>query len=278
MSESEQRQTEANIIARSDGPVTTADILTALRSAGVLQGDTIIVHSSLSRVGWVIGGARSVVDGLISAVGSSGTIVMPAQTGISDPSTWQNPPVPESWWQTIRDHWPAFDPKTTPLRAMGVVVDCFRRFPEVVHSGHPAMGFVARGPNADAIVAKHTLENSLGDSSPLARLYDLDARIVLIGVGHQNNTSLHLAEHRSNNSRQRLKSCGAPQWVNGAQQWTTYQDLDHDEGDFAEIGAAFIASGGTEQRASLGIGEVITCSMRPLVDFAISWMATHRQS
>lgn len=264
------------IIAESASPVTVAEVHTALRSAGVVEGEAIIVHSSLSRLGWVVGGPLTILGALIEAVGPDGTIVMPAQTGVSDPSEWENPPVPESWWPTIRDNWPAFDPMLTPLRGMGAVVECFQRMPDVLHSGHPAVGFLARGRLAESIVATHPLEESLGDSSPLGRLYEADARIVLIGVGHGNNTSLHLCEHRADYPTKRAKSTGAPMLVDGARRWVTYDDLDHDDEDFVELGKAFLANGGSERRAPVGVGELATYRMREIIDFGVDWIAHHR--
>ncbi len=266
---------EAELVAAVDRPITTDDVVAALRAVGIGHGETIIVHSSLARLGWVVGGAQSVVEGLEQAVGPTGTIVMPAQTGISDPSTWKNPPVPETWWPIIRQHWPAFDPQATPLRAMGAVVECFARGDATVHSGHPSLGFVARGPKAKAIVGEHRPGGGLGDRSPLGRLYQHDARIVLLGVGHGNNTSLHLAEHRVIKDAA-MKTKGAPLMVDGLRQWVTYLEPDYDESDFVELGAAFLAAGGRERRAELGIGEVASYHMRPLVDFGTDWIAENR--
>lgn len=267
---------EASVVASTGEPITSTDIRAALVRAGVAYGGVVIVHSSLSRIGWVVGGAQSVVEALLDAVGPQGTIVMPAQTGISDPSTWQHPPVPERWWPVIREHWPTFDPRTTPLRAMGAVVECFRRLPDVVYSGHPSSGFVARGPLAQTICASHPLGESFGDDSPLGRLYEEGALVVLIGVGHGNNTSLHLAESRAVFAGKTTTSDGAPLLVDGVRTWVTYDDLDYDESDFTELGAAFVSSGGAEERVAIGIGEIRACDMRELVDFGEAWISTHR--
>jgi aminoglycoside 3-N-acetyltransferase len=264
--------------------VTAADVRSALEAVGVGEqgegghGEIVIVHSSLSRLGWVVGGAQSVVVGLLAAAGDGGTIVMPAQTGISDPSTWQNPPVPEAWWPTIRASWPAFDPNLTPLRAMGAVVECFRRLPEVRYSGHPSTGFIGRGPQAATLLAEHPLEDSFGERSPLGRLYEADARIVLIGIDHGNNTSLHLAEHRAAYPGKPTKTDGAPLIVDGERRWVSYTDLDHDADDFADLGRAFVAAGGIEHRAPLGLGEVAACRMREIVEFGTSWIGETRST
>ncbi len=267
---------ESAAIASIERPITPDDIAAALRATGVAGGDTIIVHSALSKLGWVVGGAHSVVVALLDAVGRDGTIVMPAQTGVSDPSTWGHPPVPESWWPIIREHWPVFDPNLTPMRAMGAVAECFARLPGVRHSGHPSVGFVAYGPEAERITARHEPADGLGDDSPLGRLYDLDARIVLLGVGHGNNTSLHLAEYRADFGDKSVTDHGAPLMVDGERRWVTYRDLDHDESDFVELGQAFVAAGGTERRAMLGGGEITSYHMRELVDFACDWMTANR--
>ncbi|MEK7424655.1 MAG: GNAT family N-acetyltransferase [Actinomycetota bacterium] len=268
---------EAAVITRTGVPITTGAIIAALQSVGVREGSVVVVHSSLSRIGWVAGDAQAVVEALLAVVGAEGTIVMPAHTGLSDPAAWLNPPVPEAWCAMIRDAAPAFDTALTPMRGMGQVVECFRRLPEVRHSGHPAVGFVARGPAADLIVRQHPLEHALDDRSPLGRLYELDARIVLFGVGHDSNTALHLAEHRATYAGKRTVQQGVPAAVDGVRRWVTYEDLDRgDDGDFPEIGAAFAAGGGDELRVQLGVGEVISCSLRDIVDFAVGWMEESR--
>lgn len=267
---------EAAVVARTIEPITKPMIMTALTAVGVESGAVVIVHSSLSGVGWVVGGARTVVEALLEAVGDDGTIVMPAQAALSDPATWVNPPVPESWHETIRANEPAFDPDLTPIPGMGQVAEHFRHRARIRHSGHPAVGFVARGAHADAIVARHPLEHALDDSSPLGRLYELDARIVLIGVDHDNNTSLHLAEHRADYPGKRTVTQSAPMMSDGIRRWVDYADLDRDEDDFVNIGAAFSAAGGDHVTAPLGYGRVAACSMRALVDFAVTWFEQNR--
>jgi aminoglycoside 3-N-acetyltransferase len=267
---------EAAAVGRSTTPLATADIVAALQHAAVRAGDTVIVHCSISRLGWVVGSGPTIVAALTEALGPSGTLVMPAQAGISDPSNWSNPPVPEQWWPTIRANWPAFDPFVSPLREMGVVAECFHRMLDVRHSGHPATGFIARGPLAEVIAASHPLEDGLGERSPLGRLYEADARIVLVGVGHGNNTSLHLAEHRAEFPGKRRKTEGAPLMVDGERRWVTYTDLDYDDEDFVALGEAFAANGGSEHRVPCGAGYISTYSMRELVDFGTEWISRSR--
>lgn len=268
---------EAAAIDRVERPVTQSDIESALDAVGVRAGSTVVVHCSLSKLGWVVGGAVAVVRALRSAVGDDGTIVMPAQTGLSDPSRWQAPPVPERWWSTIRAHSPAFDPVSAPLRGMGAVAECFARLPGVIHSGHPAVGFVAQGPRAAELMSEHDLEDGLGDGSPLAGLEAAGADIVLIGVGHDNNTALHLAEVRALGDVAPRIDDGVPMVVDGEPAWVEYSHVDYDESDFTSLGDAYAASGGTETMALLGAGEIRRFPMRELVEFAVGWIAEHRR-
>jgi aminoglycoside 3-N-acetyltransferase len=224
-----------------------------------------------------VGNGHPVVLALLAAVGPAGTVVMPSlSSDLSEPSRWVAPPVPEAWWPVIRGETPAFDAALTETTWMGAVVDCFRHHPGTVRSSHPADSFIACGPLAEEIVQAHPLSPAFGDGSPLSRLYDLDARIVLLGVGHGNNTSLHLAEHRAQWLGKPTIAYGAPVMVDGRREWVTYDDLDYDSDDFEALGAAFAASTGGETRVPLGYGEVTSCSMRAIVDFAVQWLAANR--
>lgn len=267
---------EAAVIAATDRPNTVVSLTANLGDLGLAPGDVAIVHSSLSALGWVAGGPQAVVEALLRAVGDEGTIVMPTQSGqLSDPTAWSNPPVPPEWIPILRDATPAYSPRLTPTRAMGAVVECFRSHERTRRSAHPTVSFAANGPLADAIVGAHPLTPGLGDSSPLGRLYELDAKVLLLGVGHANNTSLHLAEHRADWPGRMIQHESAPVWVDGGRRWVTYQDLQLHEDDFDEIGAAF-ASTGRERTGAVGQGVGRICAQRAIVDFAVEWMEQHR--
>ncbi len=159
---------------------------------------------------------------------------------------------------------------------MGAVAECLARLPDTVHSGHPAVGFVANGPRAAELMQPHALAAGLGEGSPLARLYAAETDIVLLGVGHDNNTALHLAEVRALGTSAPSVDDGAPRLVDGRQQWVEYTHVDYDEDDFPELADAYRAAGGTHQRASIGGGEIERIPMRELVDFGERWIAAHR--
>jgi len=89
---------EADVVARTPSPRTRRSLAEDLVRLGVAPGDLLLLHSSLSSLGWVAGGAQAAVLALLDALGPRGTLVVPAQSGDnSDPSDWSRPPVPQDW-------------------------------------------------------------------------------------------------------------------------------------------------------------------------------------
>lgn len=264
--------TESEAIGRSTaGPITVESLVGDLGRLGLAAGQTVLVHSSLSSLGWVCGGGVAVVEALLTVLGTEGTLVVPTHTaGCSDPAEWVNPPVPESWWDTIRNQMPAFHRATTPSRGMGAVPEVVRSWPGARRSRHPQVSFAAVGLAADLITSGHQLADGMGEGSPLARLYDLDALVLLIGVGHDRNSSLHLAQHRGA-GRPRVEQSG-PVLVEGERQWLTWDDLDLDTDDFPVLGVHLDGSGAT-QRGVVGLAEARLMSQRRVVDDAVAWFA-----
>ena len=127
---------EKNTIKKTGlAPITTSSLTLDLKKLGLKKDDIILTHSSLSSLGWVSGGAIAVINAIISILENAGTLVMPSHSsGISEPSLWENPPVPESWWQKIRDSMPAYNTKMTQSRGMGVIAEVFRSYPKVIRS------------------------------------------------------------------------------------------------------------------------------------------------
>lgn len=268
--------TEANLIKATSSPVTQKTIASDLRLLGITDGDVLVVHSSLRSMGWVVGGASAVVNALLDAVGDKGTVTMPSHSGDwSDPSGWGNPPVPQEWWAQIREERPTYDPYETPLREMGAVAENFLLRRATLRSGHPLYSHMANGLLAELITKSHPLDDSFGDSSPLGRLYELDAKVVLIGVGHGQNTSLHLAEARAMWPGKAKVEFESKVSVDGEDLRVKWMADDVDADDFDQLGLV-LDSSDLVVRGRVGQSSTRVARMRELVDVAIPWFATNR--
>ncbi|TMW70863.1 aminoglycoside N(3)-acetyltransferase [Alteribacter natronophilus] len=226
------------IVEKTEQLNTVETITADLKKLGVKEGDTLLVHTSLSAIGWVNGGAQAVIEALIRSVGKNGTVVMPAQSAdLSDPSEWEAPAVPESWWEEIRETMPPYDPAVTPTRGMGKIPELFRTWPGAVRSAHPAVSFAAYGAKSRELMADHGLDFGLGEKSPLARLYRENGTVLMIGTEYETNTSFHLGEYRV--PEPKTESRGAPVTDNGRRVWKTYRDIAFQDERFEEAGAEF---------------------------------------
>ncbi len=268
-----------DVVQKTTHPLTVDSLAEQFAACGLHAGQTVIVHSALSTLGWVVGGPVAVIQALLRVVGPSGTLMMPTQTWKNlDPASgvYQAEGIPESWWPIIREHLPAYDPAITPSVGMGVIAELFRTWPGARRSGHPTRSFAALGPNADVLTAEHPLTDVFGPASPLGKLYDLDGYILIIGLDHGSNTSLHLAERLANFPGKRYVQESSAVLVNGMRQWITYPSPDlMQDADFAAIGDAYEAAHEIA-RHTVGLAEVRFMRQRPLVDWAVGWMEQYR--
>jgi len=153
--------------------VTKQQVVDQLHALGVTAGDVLLVHTSFRAVRPVEGGPEGLIQALQESVGSEGTLVTPAWTGSDDD---------------------VFDSKTTrAAESLGVVPDTFWRMPGVLRSDHP-FAFAAAGPHAARITGDPFVVPPHSPHSPVSRVHELDGRILLLGVGHDANTTVHLAE------------------------------------------------------------------------------------
>lgn len=253
------------------------DILSALSEVGVCNGQTIMVHTSLSSLGFVCGGAQVIIEALFETVGTEGTIMMPTQSWKNlDPATGVHWEEPENWWPLIRENWPAYNKDITPTNTMGAVAEMFRKWPGTLRSDHPARSVAAWGKHAEYLTSAHDLSNIFGDGSPIGKLYALDGLVLLIGVGYDKNTSLHLADVRANYPGKHNSTEYSAVLEDGKRVWKQYETLYVDGEDFNEIGEAF-ENTCSVRKAALGNGTITLMKQRELVDFAVTWIEQNRK-
>lgn len=263
---------------RSLEPVTVDSMASDLRALGIETGHTLLVHGSLSSLGWVCGGAPAVIDALQRVVGEDGTIVMPTHSsGNMEPSDMENPPVPETWYEIIRDQMPPYRPAITPTRGIGAIAECFRSYPDVRRSNHPQSSFAAWGADARFITENHPFDYSLGEESPLARVYDLGGDVLFLGTAHATNTSLHLAEYRADLDLVTETHAGAV-LRNGEREWVHWEDFGFDDEDFPSCGEAFEREHpDAVETGTIGVGDAKRFDQSQIVDFAVRWFETNRE-
>ncbi|MEE8046988.1 MAG: AAC(3) family N-acetyltransferase [Dehalococcoidia bacterium] len=260
----------AGVIAETDTPRTRESLASDLSDLGVALGDRVIVHTSMRSLGWVNGGPVAFIQALQDAVGSDGSIVMATQSGdLSDPGDWRHPVIPADWVDEVKRTMPAYDPAVTPTWRMGAVPELFRTMPGVVRSNHPSGSFAAWGADADRIVANHRPQR-IGEESPAARLYDLDGRVLLVGVGYDRNTCFHLSEYRSNSTK--YVSELMPLVVDSKVEWTEVREIEFmDDATLSMLGADFESSHEVVV-GKVGSAECRLFSVKDCVDFGTAWL------
>lgn len=155
------------------------DLVKGFRNVGLEHRDHILVHSSLSSLGWVEDGPNAVIDALIETVGNDGTVMFPTLTGCPNDSR-TNPPV--------------YDARYTRAWT-GAIPQASIKKDNAIRSLHPTHSVTAFGNLAKWFTDTHEcVKTPCGYGSPYDKLADIGGKIVLIGVGQSVNTSFHHAE------------------------------------------------------------------------------------
>ena len=176
--------------------ITFHAIQKGLREIGLTHESRVIVHASLSALGRVRGGAETVVGALTSICG---LVVMPTFTYQCMVWPLAGPPNNAVTYGDHEDdnaYAEIFRPDLPAHPSLGLVAETLRRLPGAIRSAHPVMSFAAWGEGAQTVVSAQSLAEPLG---PIAHLADAsrDGDVLLLGVGHTVNTSLHYAEYRA---------------------------------------------------------------------------------
>lgn len=159
---------------------------------------------------------------------------------------------------------------------MGAVAEMFRKWPGTLRSDHSARSVAANGKYAEYLTTGHDLSNIFGEGSPIGKLYELDGYVLLIGVGYDKNTSLHLADVRAEYPGKHDTTEYSAVIENGNRVWRGYRTLFVDGEDFQEIGYAFEKEFPVN-KVSLGNGTITFMKQRALVDFAVKWIEQNRK-
>ncbi len=161
--------------------LTESEVKNALTQIGIKTGDVVMLHSSLSKLGYVDGGASTLISALMKTVESEGTLLMPSF-----------PAIGFNYDHLKKD--PLFDVRNTPSK-MGIVTEVFRTMPGVVRSLHPTDPVCAWGNDAAYFVKDHFGQlTPYNAQSPFMRLIERRGKILLIGVKLESVTNFHTPE------------------------------------------------------------------------------------
>lgn len=249
---------------------TRADLSAGLRRLGINPGDTICFHVSMKSIGYVIGGTRSIVEGLIDAVGATGTIMMPTYSGdLSDPAEWRAPSVPKDRISDIRDALPPYDAVKTPTRGMGQVAEYFRSYPGVRRSPHPQSSFAAFGRHAKRLTAEHPLHNRFGPDSPLGGLVALEGKVVLVGAPFDTVSLFHLTNHYIEGSSAPIKK-RSPVCSSGEKAWVEFEDIEY-PADWFSDGVTHLISTRLAKTGKVGQANSVVFPAKESVSEIVEW-------
>ncbi len=239
------------------GPtVRKEDIKAGLIRLGLKKGDMVGVHSSLSSFGYVEGGADTVIDALLETVGKLGNVVMSTHSAnlSEDKRTPEMIEAGISWLFKILP----YDPDQTPVTT-GIIPETFRKRDGVVRGRHPSLSIAALGPKAERL------------SEGWHRLLELDGYILLIGVGLDRCTAMHLAEKRVQFPDHILKKITPPKWF---VEQHSENEWEWDVGpypDFAKLTKPCIERG-IMKAVEVGRANLRLVKLRKLIDLYVEYL------
>jgi aminoglycoside 3-N-acetyltransferase len=255
-----------------DGPT----LLAGLRGIGVDTGAIVMVHASLSRLGWVVGGSETVLRALLSAVGPAGTVC--AQV------SWQETPLdlPEAHRRAYEAAPLPFDPAVAEAaRFEGRLAERLRTWPGARRSANADTGVAAVGARAGWLVSPHGPDDGFGPRTPYARLVDAGGQVLLLGAPLHTISLLHHAEAIAHVPDKRRVSYRVP--VAGGR-WCECEDIDvrggpvpyarvvgNGEPPLAMIARAALAEG-IGVRGEIGDAACHRFLAEALVRFACGWL------
>ena len=227
-----------------DLQVTKSQLVRQLGMLGVAPGGVLLVHTAFSKIAPVEGGPHALIDALLAALGEHGTLVMPSMADDDDTP---------------------FDRLSMPCRAVGVVADTFWRMPGVLRSDSPH-AFAAIGPQAARITSPHPVDVPHGLESPPGRVYELDGQVLLLGVGHDADTTIHVAEDIAGVRYRQPKH--ATVMEDGRPKRCEYGETDHCCENFRLLDA-WLEAEGRQRRGRVGNAEARRARSRDIVSAAL---------
>jgi aminoglycoside 3-N-acetyltransferase len=230
--------------------ITKNELIQQLLDLGVQPGGVLLVHTAFSKVKPVEEGPLGLIAALRGALGREGTLVMPSMTSDDDQP---------------------FERTATPCLWLGIVAETFWRMPGVLRSDSPH-AFAAIGPQAARITAPQPVDLPHGPDSPVGRVYELNGQVLLLGAGHDSNTTVHLAEYLGGARYRRQKystilEAGQPVRVE-------YGEIDHCCQNFNLV-EGWLEAKGLQRRGQVGHAEARLARSQDIVEVVSAQVRTN---
>lgn len=153
--------------------ITRTDVHGFLKDIGIKSCDTVLIHSSMRSLGDVEGGCDGLIDAFKSYL-TGGLLIIPTHT-----------------WANVNAQNPIYGPRKTPP-CIGALPTVAALRPDGFRSLHPTHSVAAFGYRASEFVSgEESAFSPCSEGGVWRRLYDEDAKILLIGVGLDRNTYIH---------------------------------------------------------------------------------------
>ncbi len=258
-------------------PKTRASLFADLRRIGLKDGDMVMVHAAMSKVGSCINGPDTLIGALVDAVGPKGTILAYADwNGSYDDFLDEDGRILPEW----RDHIPPFEPQTSRAnRDNGVLPEFVRTAPGARRSGNPGASVVALGAQSDWLTSDHPLDYGYGVGSPFAKLVTAAGKVLMVGAPLDTMTLLHHAEHLARIPNKRLRRYEVPMLDQTDVIWRMIEEFDTSDpivpglpdDYFGDVVREFIAIDSSSQ-GLVGDAPSVLISAAPIVKFAVEWL------
>jgi aminoglycoside 3-N-acetyltransferase len=268
-----------------DKPVTRQQLAYDLHALGVQTGGIVMVHTALSQLGWVIGGAETFVRALFDVVGTEGTVM--AYIGWEDEPPQPLSELPEETRAIVEREFPPYDPLVArAVRDHGRVPELLRTWPGAVHSGHPEAGIVAIGPRAGALAHPHPGDDAYGANTPYARLIAMHGQVLLAGAPLDTTTLIHHAEAIADVPGKTRVVNHYPVYNElGERTWRAFHDIDTSDGalpyheviehPYVEFLASRALDLGFGRHGPVGFGSGTCFEAEGLARSAVEWIEGH---
>lgn len=272
-------KSQAEVVEKTKRPITKVDIVKGLKKLGLKADSKIEVHTKLSSFGYIINKEYDIIDALMDIV-KDGVIIMPAHTSEnSDPTYWENPPVPKEWVEIIKENKRPFDKQLYVPERVGKTPIAFLRYPNVERTNHPIESLAVYNQTSDPTWVYHSLDQD-DDIHPLYKLVQEKGKILFLGTDFQTCTSVHLTEKYAETVVKKEDTIKLVEDDKIVKKTYRIYEFDDDIDHFEEIAKRYINEyEGTSSYKQVKIG-LATCTLidaEALYDIAYEFHINHKK-